>query len=324
MIIVTGGAGFIGSALIRGLNDIGKREILVVDRLGSGVKWRNLVGKSWLEYVPKDQFLEQLLGGAFGEGGDIEAVVHLGACSNTTESDADYLYRNNFQYSRILATWCLEKKVRFLYASSAATYGDGSQGFLDEESGLPALRPLNMYGYSKHLFDLWAYEEGLLGQMAGFKFFNVFGPNEAHKGEMRSLVDKAVSQIQATGRLQLFRSHRSDYKDGEQLRDFIYVKDVVAILIKVLQQPEVNGLFNLGSGVARTWNDLAKAVFAALGRPPLIDYIDMPEALRDKYQYRTRAEMGKLRQALGLLPIRSLEDAVDDYVKQHLLTDQRW
>ena len=324
MIILTGGAGFIGSALLRGLNDRGQYDVVVVDHLGESEKWKNLVGKRYLDYLHKDQFLEQLLGGAFGEGKEVQAVIHLGACSATTERDADYLWRNNFKYSQVLASWCLEKGVRFIYASSAATYGDGANGFLDDDAALTALRPLNMYGYSKHAFDLWALEEGVLASMVGLKFFNVFGPNEAHKGDMRSLVDKAVAQIQATGRLQLFKSHRLDFKDGEQSRDFVYVKDVVAVLLKLLDQPQVNGLFNLGSGAARTWNDLAGSVFKALGKPAAIDYIDMPEALRGKYQYHTRAEMGKLRQALGLLPLRSLEDAVADYVLQHILPDRRW
>jgi ADP-L-glycero-D-manno-heptose 6-epimerase len=324
MIIVTGGAGFIGSALVRGLNDRGQNDLVIVDHLGESEKWKNLVGKRYLDYVHKDQFLEQLLGGAFGEGKEIQAVIHLGACSATTERDADYLWRNNFKYTQLLASWCLEKGVRFIYASSAATYGDGANGFLDDDSALSALRPLNMYGYSKHVFDLWAHDEGVLGSLVGLKFFNVYGPNEAHKGDMRSLVDKAVAQIQATGRLQLFKSHRPDYKDGEQTRDFVYVKDVVAVMLKLLDQPKVGGIFNLGSGSARTWNDLAAAVFKALGKPLAIDYVDMPEALRGKYQYHTRAEMGKLRQALGLLPIRSLEDAVTDYVQQHLVPDRRW
>jgi ADP-L-glycero-D-manno-heptose 6-epimerase len=324
MIILTGGAGFIGSCVLKGLNDRGQYDIVVVDRLGESEKWKNLVGKRYIDYIHKDQFLEQLLGGAFGEGKEVQAIIHLGACSATTERDADYLWRNNFKYSQLLASWCLEKGVRFMYASSAATYGDGANGFLDDDAALSALKPLNMYGYSKHVFDLWAQDEGVLNSVVGLKFFNVYGPNEAHKGDMRSLVDKAVAQIQATGRLQLFRSHRPDFKDGEQTRDFVYVKDAVAVLLKLLDQPRVNGLFNLGSGSARTWNDLAAAVFGALGKPVAIDYIDMPEALRGKYQYHTRAEMGKLRQALGLLPIRSLEDAVTDYVQQHLVPDQRW
>jgi ADP-L-glycero-D-manno-heptose 6-epimerase len=324
MIILTGGAGFIGSGVLRLLNEAGKHEILVVDHLGGTEKWKNLVGKRFLEYVPKDQFLEQLLGGAFGEGNEVEAVVHLGACSSTTETDADYLYRNNFKYSQLLASWCLEKGVRLIYASSAATYGDGARGFLDDDAALPHLRPLNMYGYSKQLFDLWALEEGVLDKMVGLKFFNVYGPNEAHKGDMRSLVDKAVGQIRQSGRLRLFRSHRKDVADGEQTRDFIYVKDAAAVLVKLLASPGVGGLYNLGSGQARSWNDLAKAVFKAMGLAPAIDYVDMPEAIREKYQYHTRAEMGKLRQALGLLPIRSLEDAVTDYVQNHLMKGEGW
>ena len=324
MIILTGGAGFIGSGILRLLNDRGRGDVLVVDRLGSGEKWKNLAGKRFLDYVHKDQFPEQLLGGALGEGDDVEAVIHLGACSSTTETDADYLYRNNFKYTQLLATWCLEKGVRFIYASSAATYGDGSRGFLDDAAALPHLRPLNMYGYSKQLFDQWALEEGVLDKMVGLKFFNVFGPNEAHKGDMRSLVDKAVGQIQATGRLKLFRSHREGIADGEQTRDFVYVKDAAAIVLKLLDEKRASGLYNLGSGSARSWNDLAAAVFKALGKPLAVDYVDMPEAIRGKYQYHTRAEMGRLRQALGLLPIRSLEDAVEDYVQQHLLKDERW
>ena len=195
---------------------------------------------------------------------------------------------------------------------------------MDLEDGLARLKPLNMYGFSKHLFDAWAQEQGAAERMVGLKFFNVFGPNEAHKGDMRSLVDKAVGQIQSTGKLQLFKSYKEGVADGEQTRDFVYVKDVVAITLKLLQAKQVNGLFNLGSGQARSWNQLAAAVFKAVGKEKKIEYIDMPAALQGKYQYHTEAPMAKLRSALGLLPLRSLEDAVDDYVKQHLLTDQRW
>jgi ADP-L-glycero-D-manno-heptose 6-epimerase len=324
MIILTGGAGFIGSGVLRLLNDKGKSEVLVVDHLGSGGKWKNLAGKRYLDYVPKDQFLEQLLGGAFGEGNEVEAVIHMGACSSTTEADADYLYRNNFKYSQILASWCLEKGVRFIYASSAATYGDGGKGFLDDDAALRHLRPLNPYGWSKQIFDEWALDDGVLTKMVGLKFFNVFGPNEAHKGDMRSLVDKAVGQILSTGRLKLFKSRREGVADGEQTRDFVYVKDAAAIVLKLLEDRRAGGLYNLGSGTAHTWNALAAAVFAALGKPVDIEYVDMPESIRDKYQYHTRAEMGKLRQAIGLLPIRSLDDAVKDYVQNHLLTGEAW
>jgi ADP-L-glycero-D-manno-heptose 6-epimerase len=274
--------------------------------------------------VDKQSFLQQLLAGELGEEEPIEAVLHMGACSSTTESDADYLYRNNYEYSRLLASYCLEKGVRFIYASSAATYGGGEFGFEDNETELRRLKPLNMYGFSKQLFDLWAQEQGVAGRMAGLKFFNVFGPNEAHKGEMRSLVDKAYRQITETGKLELFKSHKEGVADGESTRDFVYVKDVVAVVLKLLEAPQVNGLFNLGSGQARSWKQLAAAVFAAMKKPETIEYIDMPEALRGKYQYHTQAPMAKLRAALGLLPLRSLEDAVSDYVQEHLSRDQCW
>ncbi len=324
MIIITGAAGFIGSGLIRGLNDMGRNDLILVDRLGTGSKWKNLVGKRFLELVDKQAFLQQILQGELGEEGQIEAVLHMGACSATTEQDADYLYRNNYEYTRLLATWCLEKNIRFIYASSAATYGGGEHGFGDLESGLQGLKPLNMYGYSKHLFDLWAQEQGIASRMVGLKFFNVFGPNEQHKGDMRSLVDKAVMQIQSTGKLQLFRSHKEGVADGEQTRDFVYVKDVVAIVLRLLKDPQAGGLFNVGSGKARSWNQLASAVFGAMEKTVNIEYIDMPAALQGKYQYHTEAPVAKLRSAIGLLPLRSLEEAVSDYVQQHLLRDQSW
>jgi ADP-L-glycero-D-manno-heptose 6-epimerase len=324
MIILTGGAGFIGSGILKLLNENGRYDVLLVDHLGSSEKWKNLVGKRYLDYIPKDKFLGQLLGGALDEGEKVDAVIHMGACSSTTETDADYLYQNNFFYTQMLASWCLGKGVRFVYASSAATYGDGSRGFLDDDAALPHLRPLNMYGYSKQRFDEWALENGLLDQMVGLKFFNVYGPNEAHKGDMRSVVDKAYAQIKATGRFQLFKSHREGIADGEQTRDFVYVKDVAAVVLKLVKTKEIGGLYNLGSGSSRTWNDLLAAVFKAMGKPVQIDYIDMPEHLRGKYQYHTRAEMGKLRQVLGLLPIRSLEDGVEDYVKNHLEKGETW
>jgi ADP-L-glycero-D-manno-heptose 6-epimerase len=316
MIIVTGGAGFIGSCLIAKLNQMGLTDILVVDHLGEGDKWKNLRGKRFSDYLDKDEFLDALFEEGLGQA--VETVFHLGACSSTTERDAGYLMRNNFQYSRALCQWSLDSGVQFIYASSAATYGDGSQGYGDDEAGLDRLKPLNMYGFSKQLFDLWARDQGLLSRVAGFKFFNVYGPNEGHKGEMRSMVAKAWEQVRATGRLQLFKSDRPDFGDGEQKRDFIYVKDVVEALWTAYKNPDIRGLYNMGSGQARTWNELARAVFKALGKPEAIDYVEMPSQLKGKYQYFTQADMRKWNASAGELKLTSLEDAVKDYVQGYL------
>ena len=317
MLIVTGGAGFLGSALLWGLNEAGRDDILVVDNLGSGEKWKNCVNRRYRDYLHKDAFLAAVTGGD-NPFGTIEAIVHLGACSSTTETDAEYLMRNNFGYARAVARFALAQGARFVVASSAATYGDGSAGFDDDPHGLDALKPLNMYGYSKHLFDLWARREGLLGELASLKFFNVYGPNEYHKGDMRSVVCKAFKQIRETGRLKLFRSYRPEYPDGGQQRDFLYVKDAVAVMLWLLDHPEVNGIFNVGAGVARTWNDLASAVFAAMDREPAVDYVDMPGTLRGKYQYFTEAKMARLRGAGYDTPFHSLEEGVADYVRGYL------
>lgn len=251
----------------------------------------------------------------------IDGVLHLGACSCTTESDADYLYRNNYLYTKHLAEYCLQHGIRFIYASSGATYGKGEFGFSDDEETTRKLRPLNMYGYSKHLFDLLALEKGYFEKIVGLKFFNVYGPNEFHKGDMRSVVTKAFEQISATGKLKLFRSYRSDYPDGGQMRDFIYVKDVVKVIIFFLENPRINGLFNLGSGEARTWNSLAEAVFSAMGKKTNIEYIDMPPSLEKNYQYYTEAKMDKLRQAGYREKFYSLEEGVHDYIRNYLMQD---
>jgi len=250
----------------------------------------------------------------------VEGVVHLGACSSPTETDAEYLRRNNFAYSRAVARFALERGARLVVASSAATYGDGAVGFDDDIEALDTLKPLNMYGYSKHLFDLWARREGLFSKLASLKFFNVFGPNEYHKGEMRSVVCKAFKQIRETGRLKLFKSYKPDVPDGGQQRDFLYVKDAVEVMAWLLEHPDVGGLYNVGAGVARTWNDLAAAVFAAMERKPAIDYVDMPETLRGKYQYFTEAKMDRLGAAGYDRPFASLEDGVADYVRHYLAT----
>jgi ADP-L-glycero-D-manno-heptose 6-epimerase len=247
----------------------------------------------------------------------------MGACSSTTETNASFLIRNNYEFTRDLATWALGQKTRFVYASSAATYGDGSAGMDDDAGGLDQLRPLNLYGYSKHLFDLHARRAGFLNRTVGLKYFNVFGPNEGHKGDMRSLVHKSSGQVQTEGVIRLFKSYRSDFRDGEQKRDFLYVKDAVAMTLHLATSKRAGGLFNIGSGRARTWLDLARAVFVALNRKPKIEFIEMPEAIRDKYQYFTQANLVRLRAAGYTAPVTSLEDAVSDYVRNYLVPDQR-
>jgi len=249
---------------------------------------------------------------------EVEAIIHLGACSATTEKDADYLFQNNTRYTETLADWCIHNDIRFVYASSAATYGDGSLGYSDADAVTPTLKPLNMYGYSKHLFDLWALQRGWLNKIVGLKYFNVFGPNEDHKGSMRSVVNIAYQQILKTGEVQLFKSDRPDYKDGEQMRDFVYVKDAVDVTLWFVDHPNANGLFNCGTGKARTWVDLASATFRAMGREPNIRFIDMPDHLKGKYQYFTQADAAKLRAAGYTKPFTTLEDAVKDYVDTSL------
>jgi len=315
LLIVTGGAGFIGSGLVWQLNQEGIDDILIVDNLASSEKWKNLVGLNFSDYVHKSDFLRLLDSGALGE---IKAIFHLGACSSTTELDADYLIQNNLEYSKRLAQFALTKGIRFIYASSAATYGDGSRGFKDDENKLTELRPLNMYGYSKHLFDLWLQRNNLLDKVVGLKFFNVFGPNEYHKGEMKSVVCKAYFQIKATGQLKLFKSYHPAYGHGEQKRDFVYVKDCTQIMTWFWQHPEINGIFNLGTGKARTWNDLAKAVFAAMNLPVNIQYVEMPDNLKGKYQYFTQADMNKFFSVYPDYEFCSLEQGVRDYVLNYL------
>jgi len=316
MIIVTGGAGFIGSALIAGLNAGGVSDILVVDRLGTDEKWKNLRALSFADYVEKDDFLEMALEGKLDA--PIEAVLHMGACSDTTEANASYLIRNNYEYTKLLAQWAHEAGIRFIYASSAATYGDGSAGFCDDEEKIDRLRPLNMYGYSKHLFDLWARRTGLLKKIVGLKYFNVFGPNEYHKAHMRSFVIKAYEQIAEKGAVALFKSHKPEYKDGEQLRDFLYVKDAVRMTLFFLDHPHLAGLYNIGSGRARTWNDLAKAVFAAMKKPEKIEYIPMPPQIRNQYQYHTQADTKKIKKGGYTTEPAPLENAIKDYVHNYL------
>lgn len=318
-ILVTGGAGFIGSALVWALNRRGHTDIVLTDFLGHDEKWKNLVALQFADYVEADQFRERLRHNpaAFGR---FSTVFHLGACSATTEKNASYLIDNNYNVTQELAAWSLEHGARFIYASSAATYGDGAQGMDDTSEEIHRLRPLNMYGYSKHLFDLHARREGWLKHIVGVKYFNVFGPNEDHKGEMRSLVNKAYQQILATGRVQLFKSHKPEFKDGEQMRDFLYVKDAVEMTLHFAEQAtSVGGLYNLGSGEANTWLTLTRAIFTALGRETAIDFIDMPEVLRGKYQYFTQANTAKLRATGYTRAMTPLAACVQDYVQNYLV-----
>ena len=317
-ILVTGGAGLIGSALIHALNQRGQEDILVTDVLGKDAKWKNLSPLRFDDFIQADSFLDRLEENpdAFGS---VRTIFHLGACSATTEMDSGYLMENNYGYTKHLAHWALRRGIRFVYASSAATYGDGLQGMDDCTDHLETLRPLNAYGYSKHLFDLHAKRNGWLEKIAGIKYFNVFGPNEGHKGEMRSLVSKAYEQILETGKVRLFKSHRPDYRDGEQVRDFVYVKDAVAMTIHIANTPSANGLFNIGTGTPRTWVDLATALFTALDRKPEIEFIDMPEHIRNQYQYHTCADVSRLRSTGWSAPASVLEDSVSDYVRNYLV-----
>ncbi|MDP2138395.1 MAG: ADP-glyceromanno-heptose 6-epimerase [Candidatus Didemnitutus sp.] len=322
-ILVTGGAGFIGSALVWALNQRGLTDIVVSDYLGTDEKWRNLVPLKFADYVEAGHFRTRLATDpkAFGR---FTAVFHLGANSSTTEKNAALLIDNNYAYTKELALWAMAQDARFIYASSAATYGDGAHGMDDKSDDLAALRPLNMYGYSKHLFDLHAQRQGWLKRIVGVKYFNVFGPNEDHKGDMRSLVNKAFAQITATGTLQLFKSHRAEFKDGEQKRDFLYVKDAVEMTLHFADSARTaGGLFNLGSGQANTWIALADAIFSAMGRQPQIEFIDMPGELRGKYQYFTQADTAKLRATGFARAMTPLDAAVRDYVQNHLMTGRK-
>ncbi|MEP6662118.1 MAG: ADP-glyceromanno-heptose 6-epimerase [Verrucomicrobiota bacterium] len=318
-VLVTGGAGFIGSALVWALNNRGCERIVVCDRLGTDEKWRNLVPLRLEDYVEADDLLPRLQNKALGT---FDLVLHMGACSSTTEQDAQFLIRNNFEFTKDIAQWSLANKARFVYASSAATYGDGSAGMSDA-APLDSFRPLNIYGYSKHLFDLHAHRSGFLDKIVGLKFFNVFGPNEDHKADMRSLVHKSFAQAQNEGVIRLFKSYRADYADGESQRDFLYVKDAVEMVLHLASTPDANGLFNVGSGKAQSWNAIARAIFAAVQREPNIEYIEMPEVFRDKYQYFTQADIQRLRATGCITPVTPLVNAVADYVQNYLATDQR-
>lgn len=317
MIVVTGGAGFIGSAIVWKLNQLGESKIIIVDELGTDDKWKNLVPLKFEEFIHKDDFISMIIDREVPF--EIAAIIHMGANSSTTEKDADLLFSNNYLFTKELAKYCLDKDIRFIYASSAATYGDGSLGFDDDENKLDVLRPLNMYGYSKQLFDLWAKKNGSFNKIVGLKYFNVYGPNEYHKGDMRSVVHKAFEQVRDTGKVRLFKSLNPEYKDGEQKRDFIYIKDAVEMTLFFIDKPTINGLFNLGTGKARTWNDLVMALFKAINKPVSIEYIDLPKHLENKYQYFTEASTARIKKAGYNSSTISLEDGVTDYVQKYLL-----
>ncbi|HVV41632.1 MAG TPA: ADP-glyceromanno-heptose 6-epimerase [Nitrobacter sp.] len=319
MLLVTGGAGFIGSNLVAALNEGGRTDVAVCDLLGHDGKWRNLAKRQLADVVPPSGLSDWL------QGRKLDAVVHLGAISETTATDGDLVIETNFRLSLRLLDWCTAHSTPFIYASSAATYGDGAQGFRDDDSvaALKTLRPMNLYGWSKHLFDMVVAERAARGeklppQWAGLKFFNVFGPNEYHKGPMMSVLARRFDDVKAGRRVQLFKSHREGIADGDQRRDFIYVDDVVRVMVWLLKTPSVSGIFNVGTGRARSFRDLMLAAYSALGAPPNIEYVDMPEQIRGSYQYFTQSESERLRDAGYNAGFTPLEDAVHAYVSGFL------
>ena len=324
MYVVTGGAGFIGSVILKHMEAAGLGPLICCDRLGATDKWRNIAGRELADVVQPDDLFDFLTAHA----SSIEAIIHMGAISATTETDVDLIAETNIRLSIRLWDWCAHNQTRLIYASSAATYGDGKLGFNDDDStdALGTLRPMNAYGWSKHVFDrrvarMLQDHQLTPPQWAGLKFFNVYGPNEYHKEGQKSVVAHLVPQIESTGRVSLFQSHRTDFEDGHQLRDFVHVDDCAAVVLWLLRSPKINGLFNCGTGQARSFLDLARAVFSAMGKEPAIDFIPIPEQIRDKYQYFTEANMDKLRNVGFDHAFRSLEDGVSDYVSNHLIAE---
>lgn len=320
-IIITGAAGFIGSAVVRHLNDLGYDHLLLVDDIEKTEKWKNLLNKRFDDFISKYALFSWLE----DRDKDVAAIIHLGACSDTLETDGDYLMENNYRYTQKLAQIALKNDIRFIYASSAATYGDGSLGFSDSIDLLDELRPLNLYGFSKHLFDLWAKQQGILDQIVGLKYFNVFGPNENHKGHMASMVYKMLPKVKEEGVVHLFKSSDPDqFADGDQCRDFIYVKDAARMTCDFLFNNN-SGIFNIGRGEPTTWNQLASALFQATGREKNIKYIEMPQDLKKQYQNYTCADMTNyLNKHHQKSPTYGIEEAVKDYIQGYLLKDQKW
>ncbi|MCM8816778.1 MAG: ADP-glyceromanno-heptose 6-epimerase [Candidatus Omnitrophica bacterium] len=316
--IITGGMGFIGSALLWKMNEIGIENIIVVDTPDKPDSWKNIANLKFCDIVSTYEFLRILEKNTLKKS--VSGILHMGACSDTTEKNAAFLLENNYEYTKKIALWAIRNNSRFVYASSAATYGSGPD-FSDDEAKLFSLKPLNIYGYSKHLFDLFAYRNGLLKKIAGLKFFNVFGPNEYHKGEMRSVIIKKFFEIQQTGCAKLFKSYRKDYPDGQQKRDFIYIKDAVNMALFVYLKPSVNGIFNIGTGIARSFNDVVRSIFKKLGKKEKIEYIEMPDSIKNSYQYFTQADISKIRKSGYKDSLFSLESAIDDYIENYLLTE---
>jgi len=321
MILVTGAAGFIGSAIVWHLNKTGLDNILVSDKFRCQEKWKNLRKRRFFDWIDRDELLEWLS----KNHEQVQTIIHMGACSRTTETDVDFLIKNNYEYSKQLWLLAAKYRIRFIYASSAATYGNGKKGYKDDESQVPTLLPLNPYGYSKQLFDRWALQQKRFPpQWVGLKFFNVYGPNEYHKNRMASVVYHAFHQAKTNGRIELFQSHRPDFEDGKQLRDFIYVKDAVKIVHFFVNHPHLSGIFNVGTGVARSFADLAANTMKAMELTPKIQYIPMPEDIREKYQYYTQAEMQKLRTSGYDGAFYSLEDGIFDYVQNYLTKEDSY
>jgi ADP-L-glycero-D-manno-heptose 6-epimerase len=325
MLLVTGGAGFIGSNIVASLNEAGRTDIVVNDTLGTDTRWRNLQKRQLADLVAPKDLVRWL------DGRKLDAVIHMGAISDTTADDGDLVMESNFRLSLTLLDWCTQTKTPFIYASSAATYGDGDEGFDDDASPehLATLRPMNLYGWSKHLFDQALIARKIRGetlppQWAGLKFFNVFGPNEYHKGKMASVLSKVFDDAKAGGTIRLFKSHKEGIADGDQRRDFIYVDDVVSVVRWLMDAPRISGLFNVGTGKARSFREMIEAMFAAMGRPRKIEYIDTPESIRGQYQYFTQSNVGRLRAAGYNAGFTSLEDAVSRYVTLYLDRPDRY
>jgi len=310
MIILTGGAGFLGSCILGRLNKEGTKDVLVVDQLDRE-KENNLKNKKFKDYIDKDEFIKLVKQNKFKN--EVGSIIHMGACSSTTLQDKEYFRTNNYEYSLSLAKFSLANNIRFLYASSGATYGDGSFGYSDRDENTLKLKPLNLYGWSKHNFDLWVIENKVDDKVVGFKFFNVFGPNEYHKQDMMSVVAKAFEQIKNEGKIRLFKSYRKEFKDGEQKRDFIYIKDALEVVFFFLEHPDKFGIYNVGTGKAQTWNELANSVFSYFKKDPVVEYIDMPEGLKERYQYFTQADISKLFEAGYKKDFLLLQDSTKDY-----------